>query len=148
MVKLEATSTKDRVMQTRSYETSNDLEVFSAALATMQDLGFSVDLTHRDLGVITVSKSRDARETMEQIGVFFLALFDSRALLTAAHTQTIRGTIIVVPKNKQVVVRLTLQRVIYNMQGQVLKVEAIKDESIYQDFFDKLSKGIFLEGNL
>lgn len=45
------------------------------------------------------------------------------------------------------IVRVTFQRVIVDTQGRVTKAEQIKDPTIYQQFFEKLSKSIFLEAH-
>jgi spore germination protein YaaH len=43
------------------------------------------------------------------------------------------------------VVRVTFQRLVWNQKGIMTKIEGINEPEIYQEFFDKLSKSIFLQ---
>jgi len=42
-------------------------------------------------------------------------------------------------------VRLTIQRVVWAKSGDLYDQETINDAEVYQAFFDKLSKSVFLE---
>lgn len=53
-------SLADRQVQTRRFETSNHNTMLSAAAATLQDLGFTLDESEYTLGVLVASKQRDA----------------------------------------------------------------------------------------
>jgi len=149
MVKLNGTSLQERQAQVKTFNTDKEAEILSASVSTLQDMGFNIDEINRDYGVVTCSKTRDARETGQQIGYFFLALLGgANAMDLADNTQTIRATIVTTPKGslkKETAVRLTVMRVLYNQKGAVTGVETIKDQKIYQEFFDRLSKSVFLE---
>lgn len=150
LIKIEGSSMEERSFQTKFYNTTQEGEILSASVSSLQDMGFNVDEINKDFGVVTCSKSRDARETGQQVGYFVLALFAGANVMSLAdHTQHIRATVVTTPyvnKNKASV-RLTIQRVMYNHQGNVINVETVKDAVIYQAFFEKLSKAIFLEAN-
>ena len=44
-------------------------------------------------------------------------------------------------------VRVTFQRVVVNTHGQVTLMEALNTPELYQEFYEKLSKSVFLEAN-
>jgi hypothetical protein len=52
---------EQRQLQTRRFDTSDEAELLSASAALLQDLGFNLDESETDLGVIVASKDRDAR---------------------------------------------------------------------------------------
>lgn len=151
MLSLDSSSLEERQLQTRVYETSDDRKIFDSSIATLQDLEYTIEEVDKNFGVITGSKSADATEAAQVIGGIFMTLFisaDAAANMMDA-TQHIRAMIVIIPKpaHKKTYVRLTIQRVVYNVKGAVTKAETIKDEEIYQKFFEALSKAVFLEGH-
>jgi hypothetical protein len=152
MVNLTETSLKERQLQTRNYDTTQEDKILTSSVATLQDLGFNIDEINVDLGIVTCSKTRDAREIGQQVGLVLLAVLSGNGdvMDSADHTQIIRATVVTTPKTKlkkETSVRLTIMRVIKNHKGNVLNVETIKDQTIYKQFFDKVSKSVFLEDN-
>jgi hypothetical protein len=62
--------------------------------------------------------------------------------------QRMRASVVTRPigeRGEYIAVRVTFQRIVWNTQGQVTTSESLTDPKIYQEFFDKLSKAIFLE---
>ena len=45
------------------------------------------------------------------------------------------------------IVRVTFQRIIFDTAGQITRAEQINDPAIYREFYDKLSKSVFLEAH-
>jgi hypothetical protein len=145
-LQLSPDSLERRQAQTRVFETDNEAELLSASAALLQDLGFNLDESEVDLGVIVASKNRDATEADQVAASIVLAV-----LLGAAmpwdDEQKIRAAVITreLEDRNGFAVRLTMQRIVWNTQGQVSTTEPLDDPGMYQEFFSKLSKAVFLE---
>ena len=148
-------SLAQRQMQTRQYETQDEAKILAACAGLLQDMGFNLDESEPKLGVITSSKMRSAVDAGQQVAAVLLALLG--APMPTDKEQKMRVSVITHPVGeygesmpatvKYVRVRVTFQRVVWNTQGQVTKSESLTDPKIYQEFFDKLSKSIFLEAH-
>lgn len=66
-------SLKNRQLQTRRFDT-DEKTLLSASAAVLQDLGFNIDESETDLGVIVCSKQRDATSGGQIAGAIFLAI--------------------------------------------------------------------------
>ncbi len=138
-----------RQLQTREYQTQQETKLLAAGLGVLQDLGFTIDETEKKLGVVTASKDRDAVEAAQVAGAIFVAALGGGAMEIDSK-QKIRASLVTQKsqvKKDYYSVRVSFQRVVWGTQGHVTKVETIKDPEIYKNFFDQLSKSIFLEGH-
>ncbi len=148
-LKLNTSTLKDRQLQTRSYQTDNEMVILSAGLGVMQDLGFQIDETQKKLGVITGSKNRDAVEVGEQVvAVAIVLLFGVN--MDTDKEQKIRASLVVTKSRVQdntYNARVSFQRIIWGASGKIKKVETIRDKEIYEIFFIALDKATFLEGH-
>jgi hypothetical protein len=139
---------KERQIQSRYYDTTDEEQIIAASAAVLQDLGFTLDKSETKLGFLVASKDRDATSAGQIAGAIVYAMLTGVALPTDKN-QKIRVAIIISPSldEKRTHVRVKFQRKVWNTRDQVSKVETINDPEIYQEFFSKLSKSVFLEAN-
>jgi len=143
-----------RQLQMRTYETADEEKVISASAGVLQDLGFTLDDSETKLGLVVGSKERDATEKSQVILATLATAFSSNQYGsytnyydTIDHIQKIQAAVVTKPSlsENKMTVRVTFQRLVWNKLGQINRIEAIKDPALYQGFFDKLSKAVFLE---
>ncbi|WP_449243451.1 hypothetical protein [Desulfovibrio sp.] len=209
-----------RQLQTRRFDTSDEPAMLSASAAVLQDLGFTIDESNHELGVLVCSKQRDATNAGQVTAAIIIAALGGGAM-PVDSAQTIRVSLVTRPvaraaenaaqparpqpltkagidsacaklqakldrsyyeelsplfdpktaKNLSAElttgnlaelrkdltlrmnsvdfgatsVRVTFQRVVVNTHGQATRLEALTDPVMYQEFFEKLSKSVFLE---
>jgi hypothetical protein len=141
-------SLKLRQQQTRKYEGTSERDILSASAGVLQDIGFNIDESETKLGLIVGSKSRTAVETGQVVGSVVLTLLTGQPIPWDDH-QRIRVCLVTRPASetdkKAWFVRVTFQRTVWNNQNIISKNEAVEKPEIYQEFFEKLSKSLFLE---
>ena len=168
MFQLLPESPANRAMQTRQFETPNSDELLSAAAAVLQDLGFQVTENVRDLGFLRAAKERSAREYGQEIRRAIIALFSALGSAGGSNTlvlipvdlhQQINASLVAQPvtgDETQQNVRIVFYRIVWKGSGMngdqqippgEQKMEMIRDAKIYQQFFAKLSKSVFLEAH-
>ena len=151
---------KHRVMQTRMFETPNEGELLSASAAVLQDLGFQIEESQRDVGFLRATKERSAREYGQYIRqALVLILSLGKVLQPVDLHQKIAAALVARPLKPEATrqeVRIMFYRVVWKGDGQVDNqyippgeqyMEMIRDPEIYQQFFAKLSKAVFLEAH-
>lgn len=140
-----------RALQTRYFESLDEKRLLHAATQSLQDLGFTISESSVEAGVLVGSKKRNAEEAGQVAGqvalTVVLALFGSATSPTWDQEQDIFVSLVISPiKNSQKsAVRVLFDRRITNNHGIVWRSELIVESEIYQEFFDKLSQGVFLE---
>ncbi len=144
-------SLERRQLQTRRIDGIDEAGLLSAAAGVLQDLGFNIDESETRLGVIVASKDRSAVTGGQVLGAVLLALMGAPTDID--KTQKIRVSLVTRPALAQdrlpladtQLLRITIQRIVTNTGGQVTRIESIEEPQIYREFFDKLSKSVFLE---
>lgn len=141
-------SLAERQMQTRKYETKDEIKILTACAGLLQDMGFNIDESETKLGLLYASKMRSATNGGQIAGAIILGILTG-AVMPVDKDQKMMASIVTRPVGEQgeyIAVRVTFQRIVWNTNRQVTKSESLIDPKIYQEFFDKLSKAIFLEG--
>jgi len=174
-MQLSADSLQLRQLQTRRIEGIDEKTLLAACVGVLQDLGFNIDESETRLGVIVASKNRSAVDVGDAVGgmvvdslvnaaldAMLSALFgdnfdegDDEDGVEAVYdvTQKIRASIVTrpaldssgQPRMDAQVLRITIQRLVWDSEGKISHAESIEDPKVYQKFFDRLSKSIFLE---
>jgi len=160
LFQLSAESPKYRAMETRVFETSNEKELLSASAAVLQDVGFQVEESVLEVGFFRAAKERSAREYGQQIGRTLTLILTFGYYLPAIDLQQkIVATLVTRPLNAEgsrYEVRIMFYRVVWEGDSMVYRqyvppgqqrMEMIRDPVIYQQFFAKLSKAVFLEAH-
>jgi hypothetical protein len=145
-LQLSPDSLQRRQLQTRVFETEDEMQLLSASAALLQDLGFNLDESETELGIIVASKERDATEAGQVAGAVLLAVLIGY-IPDIDDEQRIRASLVTrrLEDRNGYAVRLTMQRIVWTDSGLVSKTEPLDEPEIYQEFFAKLSKSVFLE---
>ena len=156
-------SAKYRALQTRMFETSNEKELLSASAAVLQDLGFQVEESVKEVGMLRAAKERGAREYGQEIMqslIFILGVLGGKATIIPVDVhQQINATLVTRQSEtdaSRFSVRILFHRSVWKGEGNTgdhyippgqQSLEMIVDGNIYQQFFAKLSKSVFLEAH-
>lgn len=143
---LKEPTTEIRVRQSRKYETADEKAVLIASNQLLQDLGFNLEESNKEVGLLVASKDRTAVDGGQVAGQVMAALvFGVRVPID--KDQKIRASVVTNngTDGKSTIVRVTFQRLVWNDVGVLHKVERLDKPELYTEFFDKLSKSLFLE---
>ncbi len=146
-LQLDSESLQRRQLQTRTFDTEDEALLLQAGAGVMQDLGFSLDESETDVGVIVGSKVRDATEGGQVAGAIVMAALFG-VYVPTDDEQKIRLAFVTSPlEANRTMTRVTFQRIVWNDQGNVSKQEFLGEPELYQQFYDKLSQSVFLTAN-
>lgn len=138
-----------RALQIRRFDDVSEDTLLAACAGVLQDLGFNLDESETELGVVVASKERAAIEPLHIRAAQLLDLFLDIEL-TLDEEQQIRVSLVTQPSReapRSHTVRVTFQRIVWNNEHDISKREALSEPELYQQFFDRLSKSVFLEAH-
>jgi hypothetical protein len=142
-----------RLLQSRQFDT-DEQTLLSACTMLLQDLGFMIEESEPAYGLIFCSKHRDATRTEQMIGAFALAML-SGVMPSVDRDQWIRASVVTRPiaadaadpAKCRTTVRVSFQRLVRNQRGLVSRQESLVEPQMYREFFEKLSRSLFLEAH-
>ncbi|MBK0400840.1 hypothetical protein H0I76_16690 [Limibaculum sp. M0105] len=140
-------SVEKRQLQTRYFETEDESLLLNASVAVLQDLGFTLEESETDLGVLLATKDRDATEAGQIAGAILLGVLTG-VYVPTDRNQKIRVSVVTRPLDDgrgRTAVRATFQRLVWDTQGNLSKIEGLNEPELYQGFFEKLAQSVFLE---
>ena len=133
-----------RERTTRRFPTNDEKQILGATAGVLQDLGFTLESSESDLGLVVASKDRSAVEAGQVAAKVFLLILTRRDR-PIDKNQRFRASIVTRPVPDGVAVRATFQRIVWDDRGKISKLEPIEDAQLYQKFFEQLSQAVFLE---
>jgi len=142
---------QQRQLETRRYDGIKEADLIAASANVLQDLGFILENSETRLGVLTANKQRDAIHAGEVAAAIIVALLGGGAM-AISKDQTIRVALVVRPvidsngkaMSESHFVRVTFQRLV-RLTDNSTRVETLREPELYRDFFERLSKSVFLE---
>ena len=144
----ESSQVKLRSIQTRVFDITDKVKIMRAAVATMQDLFFDIDVLDEDLGVVSGKKMFNNDNSWGNHPTYYLYQTDELIIFNTIfrtwgpfnyRKDLIRLTVTIRPKEKtRSLVRASLQ---YN-------IRAVEDPYIYQKFFKILGQSLFLSAKM
>ena len=130
-------------MQTRIFETNDESKLLTASAALLQDLGFTIDESEVKCGVIVCSKDRNVTEPYDVALSIVAAVFFID--YEYATRQKVMASLVTRPLvENRIAVRITFQHLVWDTKKELVKNERVNEPEIYQEFFSKLSKSVFL----
>jgi hypothetical protein len=111
-----------RARQTRRFDTADRALMLQASLGALQDLGFTIDESDAQTGIVVGSKA-------------------GGDILRAQVT--VRG----VPDRQETIVRAVFQRIRPRPGAMIDVGESIGDPALYQGFFERIAQSAFLTAN-
>lgn len=144
----EASQVRLRAAQSRAFDSTDRTLILTAVVATLQDLGFRIEVLDEELGIVS-GRRFDELETAAT-GDPSYHLYDSQGLLLFARAyhswgpfhhrnNLVRVTVTVRKRNEaQFVVRASAQ----------FYLHAVEDPEPYQRFFRALEQSMMLEAHL
>ena len=120
----------------------------SASAGVLQDLGFVIYESETQLGLITGSKQSDAK-----VEAGWYLRIPGRNVIGDGldNYQKFWASVVIRPisKNDETAhdVSVSFLRIVWDASDVVIKREILDEPEMYQEFFDRLSKSVFLEGH-
>lgn len=146
-MQLPAASLDVRQLQTRRFAAIDESQLLAASAGVLQDLGFNLDESETELGLIVASKRQSASNEGVEEFMQLLKIF-ADVEITVDRDQRIRASLVSSPvpnKDDEFYIRVTFQRIVWDTENGISKRQTLGDPMLYQEFFDRLSKSVFLE---
>jgi len=153
-LRLSPEALEHRQLQTRRFEGMTENEILAASAGVLQDLGFNLDESETELGLLVASKQRSARDARQVAAALLIEVFIGWEMETDER-QRIRASLVSRPtgdagrdgEGAGFYVRITFQRMVWDSANEVSRIERLDEPELYQGFFDRLSKSVFLEAH-
>ena len=134
---------EDIRLESRIFATKDELSLLKDGAVILENMGYKSDLVNIDIGLITASK----KASTGGFGSTVMSIL-SAGLASTDNEQVYRATFTTMPSSDRedaFITRLTLQRIVFNSDGEATSVEPVKDEDTFKIFYQRLEASTFIE---
>lgn len=135
------TQLQKREIQTREFDTNDTKFVMKSMMHVLQDDGFVIKNAVLDLGLLSAEKEIN----IEHKGEAFAAQLLMGAQARWKKQEILEASANISEFGDKTRVRINFQRKIMDNFGCPKDVQSVLDDVIYQDFFSKVNKSIFIQ---
>ena len=150
-MQLHPQSLQKRQLQSKRFSTLDESNMLIASIEVLQDMGFMINETESKLGMIIAEKNRETDNRTQRIALVTLKILAGaeKPLRGVESSHVIRAALVTTPdkSKKNTTVRINFQRQVFDMEGNLVKSDAVHEDDLYIGFFAKLSKSVFLEAH-
>jgi hypothetical protein len=141
MQELPMTQLQIREIQTRNFEQKEAKAVLKEMINVLQDDAYIVKHANLELGLLSGEKDIDIEDPWNR----FFSVMQNHQQASWNKNAVIEVSANVTQFGKDTKVRVNFQRKIFDNFGRVVKVLQIYDSEHYQEFFNKVHKGLFIQ---
>ncbi len=153
----ELTQLQIRELETRQFDTQDTKMVMKTMLNVLQDEGFVIKNAVSDLGLISAEKNIDIADPAPEMEDLFFNdpnsywakqqnyYWAKQKKSHWAKQETIEVSANVSEYGTSTRVRINFSKKTLDNFGRPMKSASIRDPKYYQEFFEKVSKGIFIQ---
>jgi hypothetical protein len=153
-----AAESSARDEQARFYPGVTEDELLAAGASVLQELGFTIDETWSGPGTLVAAAERSAINKAEVASMYAKSALEIAMALVAmppltvmpyAKRQELRVSLTTrpapdsLPGAEATLVRMSIERTVYDYYGFVMRLEQLTAPEIYQQFYDRLSQEVF-----
>lgn len=135
-----------RQVESRKFTNIKEPALITAVGVVVQDLGCTLESSETKLGLIVANKNRDA-DNVGEIATAVVIVLLGGPQVAIRRDQVIRVLIVILPTAIKIedswLVRATFQRIV-TKTGNSQFAETLTDSALHSEFFEKLSKAVFL----
>jgi hypothetical protein len=159
LFQLNPTDPADLAIQSRRFDTNENDVVLNGCLSVLQDMGYSISSGNRQMGLVVASRKAEVlpaglghavAEAAVVVTSILLSLLSGQDMITDLPEQveqTIFVSLLVSAEHEsQTLVRLSIDRDMRYDNGGVIP-DHTELPLVYEEFFGKLAKAIFLEAH-
>lgn len=128
-----------REIQTRDFDTKDMKSVMKSMMNVLQDEGFIIKNAVLDLGLLSAEKHVDIEN---KASAAFQTLLSSHPRWD--KQQVLEASANVSEFGEKIRIRMNFQTKIFDNWGRPSNIETIYDSLYYQNFFERVGKGLFL----